>query len=166
MSWKAIRTPGLTDRKVQEIGGFKPFLQLNPPAAELPALADKHADFLARLLDWLPAIEDQTRQSGTIGRRRLFRLWFKSSTPVCSPTQPAMAKTAQHTDQVANQARLARKRDACALAMPASGWIPSLATAAPAEKSWVLRSAGRQGGNHLKITATRRRWVRQQQRRN
>ena len=44
-----------------EIGGFRPFAVINPPAAQLPELGRKHGEFVARLAGMLP----QVRVAGT-----------------------------------------------------------------------------------------------------
>jgi hypothetical protein len=54
--WKAIEHPGFPGKKV-EVGGFKPFVLLNPPAKEIDALADKHVKFVRELVGLLPRLE-------------------------------------------------------------------------------------------------------------
>jgi hypothetical protein len=57
--WTKIDHPDFPDRAV-EVGGFKPFWRLNPPATELEALGKKHTDFLVGLSELLPklSVED------------------------------------------------------------------------------------------------------------
>ena len=59
VDWKPVAHPDFPGRKV-EVGGFKPFLRLNPPAEELEPLAERHWRFLRRLVELLPdlAIEE------------------------------------------------------------------------------------------------------------
>ena len=54
--WKAIAHPDLPGRKV-EIGGFRPFVRFNPPAALLEPLAEQHWTFVRRLAGLLPRVE-------------------------------------------------------------------------------------------------------------
>jgi hypothetical protein len=54
--WKAIDHPDFPNKTV-EVGGFKPFVLLNPPAKELDALAEKHSQFIAEFLKLLPKLE-------------------------------------------------------------------------------------------------------------
>ncbi len=54
--WKAIPHPDFPDKTV-EVGGFKPYVQLNPPAKELDALADKHSEFVIEFSKLLPKLE-------------------------------------------------------------------------------------------------------------
>jgi hypothetical protein len=52
--WTAARHPTLGD---VEVGGFRPNVRVNPPAAEARELAQKHAEFAAWLGQQLPAVE-------------------------------------------------------------------------------------------------------------
>jgi hypothetical protein len=54
--WKKIDHPGFPGRTV-EVGGFRPFLTLNPPSKELDALGDKHADFVKKLAELMPRLK-------------------------------------------------------------------------------------------------------------
>ena len=56
VEWKEIKHPDFPNHKV-EVGGFKPLLDLNPPAAELDKLAEKHLRFLPKLAEHLPQLE-------------------------------------------------------------------------------------------------------------
>lgn len=56
VDWKPIEHPDFPGKRV-EIGGFKPFYLLNPPAAELPALAAKRLEFLTAIPQQLPRLE-------------------------------------------------------------------------------------------------------------
>ncbi|MBI4564504.1 MAG: hypothetical protein HY716_07425 [Planctomycetes bacterium] len=53
--WTPIEHSDFPHKKV-DVGGFKPFYLLNPPAKELDSLAAKHADFAARLAELLPRL--------------------------------------------------------------------------------------------------------------
>jgi hypothetical protein len=52
--WTAARHPTLGD---VEVGGFRPNARVNPPAAEVRELSQKHAEFAAWLGQQLPAVE-------------------------------------------------------------------------------------------------------------
>jgi hypothetical protein len=56
VAWQEIEHPDFPDKRV-EVGGFKPFYRLNPPAKQLDALATKHLDYLRQLPDWFPRLE-------------------------------------------------------------------------------------------------------------
>lgn len=53
--WKRIKHRDFPGKRV-EVGGFKPFLRLNPPADRLEPLAEKHWQFVGRLVELLPRI--------------------------------------------------------------------------------------------------------------
>ncbi|HEV3416971.1 MAG TPA: M14 family metallopeptidase [Pirellulales bacterium] len=55
-SWTAIKHPDFPNQAV-EVGGFKPFLLLNPPAKQLDPLAEKHTDLLIELARLMPRIK-------------------------------------------------------------------------------------------------------------
>ncbi|MCE9545532.1 MAG: hypothetical protein K8T25_08450 [Planctomycetia bacterium] len=56
VDWHPIKHPDFPNQKV-EVGGFKPFYRLNPPAKELDALGEKHCDFIIDLLGRLPHVK-------------------------------------------------------------------------------------------------------------
>jgi hypothetical protein len=64
--WKPIKHPDFLDRTV-EVGGFKPFLLLNPPAKELDPLAEKHADFVLELARLMPRIKIHEAKAEPLG---------------------------------------------------------------------------------------------------
>ena len=47
-AWKSVDHPDFPNRKV-EVGGFRPFFLLNPPADQLDGIAEKHTQFLLGL---------------------------------------------------------------------------------------------------------------------
>jgi len=55
VDWKPIAHPDFPDRKV-EVGGFKPFLRLNPPESQLEPLAEKHWQCVRGLVELLPRL--------------------------------------------------------------------------------------------------------------
>lgn len=64
--WKPIKHPDFPNRTV-EVGGFKPFLLLNPPAKELGPLADKHTDFVLELARLLPQVKIHEAKADPLG---------------------------------------------------------------------------------------------------
>jgi len=56
VAWRPIEHPDFPDRRV-DIGGFKPFVRLNPPESELDSLARKHYRFVRWLAGLLPRLE-------------------------------------------------------------------------------------------------------------
>jgi hypothetical protein len=64
--WTPIQHPDFPGRKV-EVGGFKPFVLLNPPAKELEPLAEKHADFVLELARLMPRLKIQEARAEPLG---------------------------------------------------------------------------------------------------
>jgi len=56
IEWKEIKHPDYPNNKV-EIGGFKPFAVLNPPADSLLSIFKNFYPFLFKLSSWLPHID-------------------------------------------------------------------------------------------------------------
>ena len=55
VAWTPIRHPDFTGRTV-EVGGFRPHVRINPPAADLDSIAARHTRFVAALADMLPVV--------------------------------------------------------------------------------------------------------------
>lgn len=64
--WQAIQHPDFAERKV-EVGGFRPFLRCNPPADRLEPLAEKHWQFVRRLVKLLPRVAIQETKVEPLG---------------------------------------------------------------------------------------------------
>ncbi len=56
VDWTPIEHPNFPDAKV-EVGGFKPFYRLNPPAAQIDGLVQPHLDLLFEIEKVWPALE-------------------------------------------------------------------------------------------------------------
>jgi hypothetical protein len=56
VAWKGIEHSDFPGKKV-EVGGFKPFVLLNPPAKELDSLGEKHTRFVVELAGLLPQLK-------------------------------------------------------------------------------------------------------------
>jgi hypothetical protein len=65
-AWTAIEHPDFAGQKV-EVGGFRPFFQLNPPAPVLDELAEKHTTFLVEMASWFPKLEIASIQVKSLG---------------------------------------------------------------------------------------------------
>ena len=100
VDWKELPHPDFPDRKV-EVGGFKPFLRLNPPARELDALADKHLQFLVKLGELMPRIQLERTKVESLGVG-VFRVTADVVNHGYLPTMPAMGQTSgeQHPLQI------------------------------------------------------------------
>jgi hypothetical protein len=55
IDWTPIQHPDFEGRMV-EIGGFRPHVRINPPAADLDSVAARHTRFIMALADMLPVV--------------------------------------------------------------------------------------------------------------
>lgn len=88
--WKAIQHPSVRNKKV-EVGGFKPFVRLNPPAKELDQLADRHLSFLGKVVDLLPSMSLRDVKIDNLGSG-VFRVTVTVFNGGFLPTTAAMGK--------------------------------------------------------------------------
>jgi len=87
VDWTKIDHAGFPGKTV-EIGGFRPYLLLNPPAKELDALGDKHADFVKKLAELLPKLK-----IGDVKVEALGEAVFRVTVPVVNTgTLPTMSE--------------------------------------------------------------------------
>ncbi len=95
VNWTPIEHPDFPGKKV-EVGGFKPFLLLNPPAAELDGLAKKHLDFLLTMPDLLPRVALQDVAAENVGAG-IYRVTLLVVNDAPLPTLSAMGAASAHT---------------------------------------------------------------------
>ena len=93
--WTPIQHPDFSGRRV-EVGGFKPFLLLNPPAKELEALATKHTDFLVELARLMPEVKIHETKVEPLGGG-IFRI---TATVVNRGYLPTASEMGQTTGEV------------------------------------------------------------------
>ncbi len=74
-----------------EVGGFKPFVRLNPPAAELEPLADKHWRMLCRLAELLPELSITQTKVESLGEG-VWRVTVVLVNQGYLPTMPEMGR--------------------------------------------------------------------------
>lgn len=88
VEWKEIKHPDFPNHKV-EVGGFKPLIDLNPPAAELDKLAEKQLNFLQKLLDYFPKLELRDLTTEALGGG-VYRVKVTVANTGYLPTMPEM----------------------------------------------------------------------------
>lgn len=93
VDWTTIEHPDFPGKKV-EVGGFKPLLRSNPPAAELPALAGKHVQFLGKVGELMPRLELETPKVESLGNG-VFRVTARALNTGYLPTMSAMGRTSR-----------------------------------------------------------------------
>lgn len=88
VEWEEIKHPDFPNQKV-EVGGFKPLVDLNPPAGELDKLAEQHVTFLQKLPDFLPKLELRDLSSEALGGG-VYRVKVTVANTGYLPTMPEM----------------------------------------------------------------------------
>jgi len=88
--WTPVAHPDFPGRRV-EVGGFQPYVQLNPPAALLDGVATKHAEFLAELADHMPVPRIAGLEAKPLGAG-LFRVTATAVNRGYLPTASLMGK--------------------------------------------------------------------------
>lgn len=91
VDWQPIEHPDFPGKTV-EVGGFKPFHLINPPAAELDALADKHLAYLVRLTQLWPRLELRSLEVTPLGNG-IYRIRTLVANEGELPTLPEMGRT-------------------------------------------------------------------------
>ena len=85
--------PNYPNRRV-EVGGFHPYVRLNPPAAELDKLADEHTQFFMELADLRPRLAVTARKVEPLGGG-LHRITAEVRNDGYLPTESAMGRRAE-----------------------------------------------------------------------
>ncbi len=94
VDWTPVEKAGFPGKRV-DVGGFKPFYQLNPPAAELDALAERHFQFFTQLPSILPRIEIRDAKAEPLGGG-MYRI---SATVVNNGYLPTMSEMGRVSEQ-------------------------------------------------------------------
>jgi hypothetical protein len=66
VAWKRIDHPDFPDQEV-EVGGFRPFVRLNPPAEQLDGLTESHWQFVRALVDAFPRLAIAELKAESLG---------------------------------------------------------------------------------------------------
>ncbi|MEM7316221.1 MAG: hypothetical protein AAF497_24065, partial [Planctomycetota bacterium] len=95
VSWKEFKHPDFPDHTV-EVGGFKPFWRLNPPAEELESLGKKHSQFLVGLSELLPKLAIEESKVESLGGG-IYRVTAKIANTGYLPTTSRMGVISRQT---------------------------------------------------------------------
>lgn len=139
VEWKEIKHPDFPDQKV-EVGGFKPLVDLNPPAAELDKLAEKHVSFLQSLPDYLPQLELRDATAEALGGG-VYRVKVTVANTGYLPTMPEMGSV--NGIPYPLQIEINLPKDATFVQGHARTEINRLAgVTGKREQTWLIRLAG------------------------
>jgi len=138
VDWRPIEHVDFPGRKV-EVGGFKPFLRLNPPESELEPLAETHWKFLRRLVELLPRPAVQSLKAESLGGN----VWRVTAVVVNQgylPTMSQMGRTSRQPQPL--QIELELPDGASLVGGHPRAQLPTLAgEGGRTEKTWLV-SAG------------------------
>lgn len=133
--WQEVAHPQFPGKKV-EVGGFKPFAQTQPPAAELPKIAEKQVEFLTVIAEKIPELVVTETKVEALGGGT-FRLSATVLNRGGLPTQPEIAEI---TGQPGLQIELTAPKDAAWLIGHPRSKLPRLeARTGKVEKQWLVR---------------------------
>ena len=112
VEWKRVQHPDFPGRVV-EVGGFRPYARLNPPAAMLDSVTAKQAAFIGELAGMLPTISLREVAVEQVGDR-LFRVTAQVANDGYLPTQSAMGQRARWTRPVRVELKTSREQQLAA----------------------------------------------------
>lgn len=135
VAWKAIQHPFFAGRKV-ELGGFRPFLELNPPASQLDGLAEKHGKFVRWIVEQLPRLEIQEVKAESRGAGT-WRITAAVKNDGYLPTMPRMGKIVGDLHPL--QAELDLPKGVSLVMGYARVRLEPLGGSARVEQSWLVR---------------------------
>lgn len=139
VNWTAVEHPDFPGKKV-EVGGFKPFYRLNPPAKELDALAEKHVKYLTALPQWLPQLSITESKAENLGGGTV-RISATVANTAYLPTMPEMGRV--NGEAFPLLVELVLPKDTVFLQGDARGRLPRLeGSGGKAERTWLVRFSG------------------------
>ncbi len=98
VQWTRVEHPDFPGQVV-EVGGIAPYATLNPPAAELDSLGEKHARFTQQLAGLLPRLELRVASIEAVGTRT-WRIKAHVANTGYFPTLSAMGARARWAQRV------------------------------------------------------------------
>lgn len=136
VAWKPVDHPLFPGRKT-EVGGFKPFLRLNPPAGELDGIAEKHWQFVRKLAADLPRLAIRRAEAESQGGG-VWRVTIEAVNEGELATMPRMGEVIGQPHPL--QAELLLPKGASLLTGHARVRLAPLhGGGGRAEKSWLIR---------------------------
>ena len=149
VDWKPVDHPGFPGKKV-EVGGFKPFWSLNPPAKELDGLADKHLQFATTLPKWLPKLALIDAKAESLGNG-VYRISTTTVNRGFLPTMPEIGQV--NGESYPLQIALTLPKGAELLQGHPRTKLPRLeGSGGKTERSWLLK-LGEEKPKQLEIQA-------------
>jgi hypothetical protein len=134
VTWTAFKHPALGD---VEIGGFKPYVAVNPPASKIAELGAAHARFVVHLTSLFPKIAIAKSEVTALGGG-LYRIRADVESAGFLPTALAQGVTARSVKPVMVQ--LGVPPEAIITGSEKTSFIPALAGSGSRQSfEWVIR---------------------------
>lgn len=141
LPWTPISHPDFPGKRV-EVGGFRPFYRLNPPAQELDALGEKHVRFVIELSSLMPELKLPEPKVESLGAG-IYRITSTVANAGYLPTMSEMGSRSQQMHPLQMAIGLPEKGQV--LQGPARRAIGRLAgNGGRSQQTWLVRVPGRQ----------------------
>jgi hypothetical protein len=134
IAWTKYQHPQLGE---VEIGGFQPYLRINPPADQIPELVEKHAQFALYLASQFAEITMEEPQVKRLSSR-LFELKIKLRNRGKFPYAAAMGQRSTNIPPIVLQMKLADTDVMKLFGGNTRVDLPSLAAGAEREFKWMI----------------------------
>lgn len=139
IDWTEIDHPDFPNQKV-EVGGFKPFTMITPPADVLDSLSESHTDFILEIADMKPTIELVNFKSESVGKN-LTRITVDVYNSGNFPTASQLGQRNNWVRRVMTQVKLGKNMSLV------SGDVQDFDRSIPADgyvtKTWLIRGSGK-----------------------
>ena len=122
-----------------EIGGFQPYLRINPPADQIPALSKSHAEFALYLASQFAEITMDTPEVKKLSSS-LFELKIKIHNKGKLPYQTAMGQRTRNINSIMLRLKFEDDKSMKLFGGNKRNDTPSLAAGAEREFKWVIIS--------------------------
>jgi hypothetical protein len=137
--WKPIQHPDFPGQKV-EVGGVRPFVRWNPPAAELDRLGREHLKFLLRATELMPQLAFAQAKAEPLGRG-VWRVKIELVNRGYLPTMSKMGQVARQVQPLQTQIEL--RGDLALVTGSPRTELPTLAgNGGKAEHAWLVVAKG------------------------
>lgn len=139
VNWTEINHPDFPNQKV-EVGGFKPFTMMTPPATILDSLVESHTDFIMEIAAMKPMIELVNFKSESAGKN-LTRITVDVYNSGSFPTASELGQRNNWVRRVMTQIKLGNNMSLI------SGNVQDFDRSIPADgsvtKTWLIQGSGK-----------------------
>lgn len=139
VDWKEINHPDFPNQKV-EIGGFKPFVLMTPPAEILDSLAKSHTDFIMELALMKPNVQLVNFKSEKAGKN-LTRITVDVYNDGSFPTASELGQRNDWVRRVMTQIKL--DKNMSLISGDVQSFERTIAPDGSVTKTWLIQGSGK-----------------------